>query len=112
MKNRFNNAIRFKNGNIHIKWNKNDIEDITKGYRSEIEMLSYDLEDVDTYIIDEILLGNANTGLLLYSAFSGKCFIISDDDIYKRLANGLTVYLYAFNPSEDEKEMINKYWEN
>lgn len=100
---------RFNNGNIHIKFNKEDITDIKAGKFSDIEVLSWELENVDTYFIGEqFCLSNYAMGVMLYSYYADKVFILNFADLEK-LLDGKTLILYAATPSADDREIIENY---
>ena len=110
MKNRYDEAIRFKNGNINIKFSKYQLEDIKKDRFSAIECLSWILSDCDCdFIGDEYCLSNWEMGATIYSWYSDKVFILNFSDIDNVLMKGKTLKLYATNPTEDDRELINNY---
>lgn len=107
MKNRFDEAIRFKNGNVNVKWFKENIEDCKAGKFSDIELLSYSLEAVDCYIIGEqFCLSNYAMGCLIYNAYMDCIYILNFNDL-SILLEGKTLKLYAnFNIDSDTRELI------
>jgi len=101
----------FKNGNINIKFNADILEDIKSGHTSIIEVLAYTLDSLDCYIIgEEFCLSNYDMGVLVYNLYSDKIYILSFGDVYNKLSDGQTIKLYAADPTEDEREEIEKYF--
>lgn len=104
------NIKEFKNGNINIKFNKDTLEDLKAGHVSIIEVLSYTLDSLDCYLIgEEFCLSNYDTGVLVYNAYSDKCYILSFGDVYNKLSEGQTIKLFSFDPTEDERQKINEW---
>ena len=100
---------RFNNGNIHVTFDKEDIEDIKKNKFSNIEVLSWELENVDAYFIgEEFCLSNYAMGIMIYSCYADKVFTLDFSDLEK-LLNGKTLILYARTPSADDREIIENY---
>lgn len=108
MKNRFDEARRFKNGNINIKWFNENIQDCKAGKLSDIELLSLSLENADCYIVgEEFCLSNFAMGCMIYNAHMDCIYILNFDELEK-LLEGKTLKLYAdFNIDEDTREIIN-----
>ena len=109
MANRFDEARRFKNGNINIKWFNENIEDCKKGKFSDIELLSFSLENVDCYIIGEqFCLSNYAMGCLIYNAYMDCIYILNFNDL-DILLQGKTLKLYAnFNIDDETRELIER----
>lgn len=109
MKNRFSETREFKNGNINIKFFDENIKDLKSGKFSDIELLSFALDNVDTYFIgEEFCLSNYEMGVELYNCRIDKIYILAFSDLEK-LASGKTLKLYARKPTEDDREIINNY---
>ena len=109
MKNRFDEAIRFKNGNINIRFYKETIDDIKANKFSDIDCLSFALEKVDCYFVGkEFCISNYDMGILIYSVYSDKAFILAFSELEKLIA-GKTLKLYAHNPDNEEREQIQYY---
>ena len=99
-------TIRFKNGNINVRFDRSDIEDIRAGHVSDFEVFLVTLDWVDTSLIgDEYCIGNSAMGVTLYSAYSDKVFRFNMGDLSK-LRAGKTVKLYATEPTADDRELI------
>lgn len=110
MKNRFDQAIRFKNGNINIKFFDETIDDIKSNRFSDIECLSFALDDVDCYFYGEqFCISNYAMGTMIYNAYSDKVYILNFSDI-DRLLQGKTLKLYARKPDTEEREQIQYYF--
>ena len=109
MENRFDEVKRFKNGNINIKWFDENIQDCKAGKFSEIELLSFSLENADCYIIgEEFCLSNWAMGCLIYNAYMDCVYLLNFNDL-ERLLDGKTLKLYAnFNIDEDTRELIER----
>lgn len=102
-------ATRFKNGNINVRFDRSDLEDIRAGHVSDLEVLLVSLDAVDTYAVgEEYCLGNSAMGRTFYSAYSGKVFRFNMADI-GRLRAGKTVKLYASDPDADDRELIEEF---
>lgn len=111
MKNRFSETREFKNGNINIKFFKENIEDLKSGKFSDIELLSFALDDVDTYFVgSEFCLSNYEMGTMLYNCRIDKIYILAFSELEK-LASGKTLKLYARKPDKYDREILNE-WEN
>ena len=110
MKNRFHEAREFNNGNINVKFFNENLEDLKSGKFSDIELLSFALEDVDTYFIgDEFCLSNYEMGAMLYNCRRDCIYILAFSDLEK-MASGKTLKLYAdFNIDSDTREIIENW---
>lgn len=107
-KNRFDEAIRFKNGNIHVRWFNENIEDCKAGKFSDIELLTMSLEKVDTYIIgDQMCFSNFSMGCMLYNYYNDCIYLLDFNDL-DRLLNGKTLILHAIHQIDTEtRDIIN-----
>ncbi len=112
MKTRVGDAIRFKNGNINIRFSQETIDDIKSNRFSDIECLSYALEDVDCYFYGEqFCLSNYAMGIMIYNFYSDKVYLLNFADTDK-LLQGKTLKLYARKPDEYDREQIHYCWKN
>ena len=106
-KNRFDNAIRFKNGNIHIKFNKDTLERINDKthypYNDDMLELSESLFNVDCYLLgnQDFLCDHCFT--TVYNCHDDKYYTLDFDDVEKVLLKGKTLILYARKGDETEK---------
>ena len=109
MNNRFDECKRFKNGNINIRFFKENIKDCKAGKFSDIELLSSALENVDCYIIGEqFSLSNYAMGCLIYNAYMDCIYILNFNDL-DILLQDKTLKLYAdFRIDEDTREIIER----
>lgn len=99
-------AIRFKNGNINVRFDKDELDGIRAGKTGAFETLTWELEAVDTYLIgEEFCLSNYAMGVTFYSYYSNRVFVFNMGDL-ETLTEGKTVKLYASVPSECDREMI------
>lgn len=109
MKNFYYEGKRFKNGNCNIRFSPDDIADIQAGKFSDIEILSFKMENLDLYFFGkQFCISNYAIGILIYSANSGKLFSLDFSDIDKYLMAGKTLKLIAFTPDADQQEIIDK----
>ena len=109
MKNFYYEGTRFKNGNCNIRFSPDDISDIKRGTFSEIEMLFLKMENLDLYFFrGKFCLNNYAMGILIYSAYSGKLFLLDYSDIDKYLLTGKTLKLKAFRPDADQQKIIDE----
>ena len=96
-------VLQFKNGNINVRFSESSLENIAKGKWTDIEVLSWLLDSIDTYFEgDEFCLSNYDMGALLHDYYSGKEFIVSFGDINRVLLNGKTLKLYAQDATNEE----------
>lgn len=109
MKNKFDYAIRFKNGNIHIKWDNEHITEVKNDqHESVLIHFLWDLECVDTYLYgEEYCCSNYEMGISLYSAYSGFVYRFGYNQLDK-LLSGKTVILKAVKPDEYDIEDLTK----
>ena len=100
----------FKNGNINLSININRLFE-NGGNCSDIELILWALDGIDTSLIsNEFCLSNYDTGAILYNAYSDLCYIISVFDIESVLKAGKTLKLYGYKPNENDRELIEKFW--
>lgn len=110
MKNRFDECIRFKNGNINVRFFQENIDDLKTGKFSEIELLSFALENVDTYFIGEpYCIGNYECAMLLYNVYNDCIYELRSGELDK-LVEGKTLKLIAnFHIDDETRELIENY---
>ena len=107
MRNFYYDGIRFKNGNLNIRFSPEEIANIKAGKHSDIEILSWKLDSFDTYFIGEqYCLSNYEIGCTLYSCYSDSVFLLNFSDIDKYLMNGKMLKLYAMRPTQDDREIL------
>lgn len=101
----------FNNGNINLKFYPDSIETMNgAGGYDQIEALSWLLDSLDCYLVGEgFCLSNFDMGVLIYNAYIDKCYILSFADVDEKMMQGQTLKLYAFEPSEDDREEIANY---
>ncbi len=98
-------CIQFKNGNLSIHVEKEDLEDYLK---DQVFFLSDLLWHMNCEFIGETFcLSNWETGHLIYNSYMDCCYIFPWREL-ETLADGKTVKLYARKPTEDELELIEK----
>lgn len=109
MGNRFDEVKRFKNGNINVRFFDENIEDCKAGKFSDIELLSFALENADCYIVgEEFCLSNYAMGCLIYNAYMDCIYILNFNDL-DILLQGKTLKLYAnFNIDDETRELIER----
>ena len=101
----------YKNGNLTIKLYSDTIAQIKSGRFSDIEVLSWIFDGLDTYFItDEYCLSNFDMGTTLYNAYSDTVYIISFTAIDNELLTGHTMRLYAHKPDAYDRETIEEYF--
>lgn len=102
-------SVRFRNGNMNIRFTSDEIAAVNSGRYSDIELLSWILSELDCeFLGDEFCLSNYETGCLIYSYYFDKIYILAFSDIENVLMKGKTLKLYRRKPDENEREMINK----
>jgi hypothetical protein len=102
----------FKNNNINVKLSIEALENIARGRWSDIEVLSWLLDSIDTYFIgEEFCLSNFDIGAMLYNCYSDRVYIISFTDIEEILKAGRTLKLYARIPDDSDREQIKEHFE-
>ena len=98
-------CTQFKNGNLSIRVEKEDLEDYLK---DQVFFLSDLLWYMNCdFIGDTFCLSNWETGHLIYNSYMDCCYIFLWREL-ETLAAGKTVKLYAHKPTEDERELIEK----
>ena len=104
-------SVRFRNGNMNIRFTSDEIKQIESGRVSDIEVLSWVLEELDCeFLGDEFCLSNYEMGCLIYSYYFDKVYLLRFTDIEEVLLKGKSLKLYGKDPDEDEREMIDKEW--
>ena len=110
MKRIHENIKEFQNGNLSIRFPVEYREKLKNGVVSSIEVISWVLEELDCYFIgDEFCLGNYAMGAMIYNCYSDLVYIINFNDIYKVLAAGRWLRLYARIPDENDREIIDEW---
>lgn len=95
----------YKNGNITIKFDRETVEDARK---NPILTLSSVLNDFDCYFIGEsYCLSNFAMGHTIYNAYSDLIYIF-DWNLLAMLKNGEVVKLYAREPDETDREIMER----
>ena len=98
-------CTQFKNGNLSIRVEKEDLEDYLK---DQVFFLSDLLWYMNCdFIGDTFCLSNWETGHLIYNSYMDCCYIFPWREL-ETLADGKTVKLYARKLTEDERELIEK----
>ena len=99
----------FNNGNINIKLSVDTIADINAGKYSDIEVLSWLLNDLDCYFIsDQFCLSNFDMGVSIYNCYSDLVYILAFSDIINKLMQNKTLKLYAATPTADDRSLIDE----
>lgn len=112
MSRKFDGMTEFKNGNVNIKFDYDEIEQIKSGRVSDIEILFNKLSDMDIMMFGEqFCVSNFDMGCMLYSCFNDKTYMLVFSDIEKYLMQGKTLKLYARVPDEEDREQIKEEWE-
>lgn len=98
----------FKNGNFHIKYEKDDT--IQTSLDSCLVDLILNLDMSDMYLISETWesLSNYNAGVTVYNIRLNKQYIIADYDVAS-LKAGKMIILKGFTPDKYDMEIINEY---
>lgn len=98
-------CTQFKNGNINVKIEKEDLEDFKK---DQVFFLSDLLWWMNCEFIGETFcLNNYETGHLIYNSYMDCCYIFAWSDLDK-LAAGKTVKLYAREVTEVDRKLIER----
>lgn len=98
-------CTQFKNGNINVKIEKEDLEDFNK---DRVFFLSDLLWYMNCEFIGETFcLGNFETGHLIYNSYMDCCYIFAWSDLNK-LAEGKFVKLYAREVTDEDRELIER----
>ena len=96
-------CTQFKNGNINVKIEKENLEDFKK---DQVFFLSDLLWYMNCEFIGETFcLGNFETGHLIYNSYMDCCYIFAWSDLDK-LAEGKSVKLYAREVTDEDRELI------
>ena len=102
-------SVRFRNGNMNIRFTSDEIAAVKSGRYSDIELLSWILSELDCeFLGDEFCLSNYEMGCLIYSHYFDKTYLLRFTDIENVLMKGKSLKLYGKDPNEDEREMIDK----
>lgn len=98
-------CTQFKNGNINVKIEKEDLEDFNK---DQVFFLSDLLWWMNCEFIGETFcLGNFETGHLIYNNYMDCCYVFAWSDLDK-LAEGKSVKLYAREVTDEDRELIER----
>ena len=98
-------CTQFKNGNINVKIEKEDLEDFNK---DQVFFLSDLLWYMNCEFIGETFcLNNFETGHLVYNSYMDCCYIFAWSDLDK-LAEGKSVKLYAREVTDEDRELIER----
>lgn len=102
----------YKNNNITIKLSDDAIENIKIGRYSDIEVISWLLDSLDSYFIgEEFYLSNYGMGITIYNCYSDVCYTLSFLALNESIESRNTLRLYAHTPSDAEREDIER-WES
>ena len=98
----------FKNGNYHIKYEKDDV--ISTSLDSILIDVIQELDMCDMYFISETWqsLSNYNAYVDVYNIRLNKLYIIADYDV-AALKAGKMIFLKGFTPDKYDMEVINEY---
>ena len=100
----------FNNHNINLNLSNDSINDIKTGKFSDIEILSFLLENLDSYFVGENqCISNYEMGILIYNYHSDVCYFLNFSDIDKYLMLGKTLKLYAYKPDKDTRDYIDYF---
>ena len=109
MKREHENIKEFQNGNINFRFTPEQIAELKTGKISAVEVISWILDEIDSYFIGEqYCLSNYTTGATIYNAYSDLCYIIDFSDIETVLMSGRYLKLYARKPDETDREIIER----
>lgn len=98
-------CTQFRNGNINLRIEKEDLEDFKK---DQVFFLSDLLWWMNCDFIGETFcLNNFETGHLIYNSYMDCCYIFAWSDL-EQLAKGKTVKLFAKEVTEDDRELIER----
>ena len=101
------NVHEFKNGNMSIKFDRDILQNIHDQKTSDIEEISYILEELDTYFIgEEFCISNYAMGINLYNCHSNLMYIFNFSDIENVLMTGKWLKLYALKIDDDYRELL------
>ena len=111
MKRIHENIKEFGNGNINLRFTPEQIEEVKTGKISDVEVISWILDEIDCYFIGEqYCLSNYCMGATIYNAYSDLCYTINFSDVEDVLMTGRHIKLYARKPDEDDREIIEEEW--
>lgn len=97
---------RFKNGNLNIRFSPNDIRLIESGKVSDVEVLSWKLEDFDCFFIGEsYCTSNYTMGATIYNCYDDRVYRFEFGEM-DDLIKGRTVKLYALIPDETDRKIL------
>ena len=98
-------CTQFRNGNINLRIEKEDLEDFKK---DQVFFLSDLLWWMNCDFIGETFcLNNFETGHLIYNSYMDCCYIFAWSDL-EQLTKGKTVKLFAKEVTEDDRELIER----
>lgn len=98
-------CTQFRNGNINLRIEKEDLEDFKK---DQVFFLSDLLWWMNCDFIGETFcLNNFETGHLIYNSYMDCCYVFAWSDL-EQLAKGKTVKLIAKEVTEDNRELIER----
>ena len=98
-------CTQFKNGNLNVKIEKEDLEDFKK---DQVFFLSDLLWWMNCDFIGETFcLNNFETGHLIYNSYMNCCYIFAWSDLDK-LAEGKSVKLFAREVTDEDRELIER----
>lgn len=100
------NAILFKNNNLNVKFNREDIKDFKSGYSDFIFEFSELVFWKDVYFVGEEFCHCYESANYLYNTNRDVFYIITASDI-ERLKEGYSVKFKAFTESEDFKKELD-----
>lgn len=105
----------FKNGNINIRLEKDEIKQLNINETSEADFwklyafVGALLDNIDCdYLGDFYSRGNSCQAIDIYNHRTDRIFTICDYEFYS-LSEGLTVKLIGRKPTEDESKILNDW---
>ena len=102
-------SVRFRNGNMNIRFTSDEIAAVKSGRYSDIEVLSWILSELDCeFLGDEFCLSNYEMGCTIYSYYFDKAYLLRFTDIENVLMKGNALKLYAREPDENDREQLKK----
>ncbi len=102
-------SVRFRNGNMNLRFTQDEINQIKSGRVSDIEVLSWILDELDCeFLGDEFCLSNYEMGCLIYSHYFDKTYLLRFTDIENVLMKGNALKLYAREPDENDRELLER----
>lgn len=111
MKRVHENIREFQNGNINFRFTPEQIAELKTGKISEVEVISWILDEIDCYFIGEsYCLSNYTMGATIYNNYSDLCYIIDFSDVETVLMSRRYLKLYARKPDENDREIIENEW--